>query len=661
MVFTPPSENIVDACQFDNIDPALAQSALDADIAEWVATQTDNINNSISGGSPTITNNFENQTIDFCTGGTINITWTVEDICQILTPTASYTLTKPEAIAYTAPVDDLVESCEFNNQNPMAAQNALDNDIAAWVNTQTALINNSITGGCSPEVTNDYTNQSLSFCTGGSITVTWTIDDICETTTSTATYTLTKPEPVTYTAPVNDTSNACDFDNSTPERAQTALNIDISNWVASQTDLINNSFSGGCSPNVTNDFSTQSIDFCSGGSIIVTWTINDICETTSHSATYTYTSPDPVKFNQANLPQNLTVECDAIPNPVSLSASTNCGNVRVTYNQERIDGNCANEYLLKRTWTAIDVCGTHISHVQEITVQDTKAPELITNHDSILTVSCTDIPEAPELEFTDNCSTNISVVFNEVNHFDDTLFADYKIERTWVVTDECGNENVYSQELNVMLDDIFTQITAGDRCFDDGTLDLNQFLSNGYTNGTWELIEGKTEATLIGSIFDPTTLTFAEDFLPGSGGIDYVFRYTGLENGCVNITEVTMNIHADCKVLPCESNDITVSTAITPNNDGENETFDIMGIDYCGFFAEVKIFNRWGAMVYESNDYTIGSEDVSGTHGDWDGKSSRAIGSANQVPNGTYYYIINVKDNFGVIGTYTGPVYIGTK
>ncbi|WP_158293254.1 hypothetical protein, partial [Allotamlana fucoidanivorans] len=95
------------------------------------------------------------------TGGTVTITWTVEDICGSTNPTATYTLTQPQAVSYDAPSDDSADACEFDNADPTAAQNALDADIAAWVTNQTAIINNSLAGGCSPSVSHDFTNQSI--------------------------------------------------------------------------------------------------------------------------------------------------------------------------------------------------------------------------------------------------------------------------------------------------------------------------------------------------------------------------------------------------------------------------------------------------------------------------------------------------------------------
>ncbi|MBU3823000.1 gliding motility-associated C-terminal domain-containing protein, partial [Flavobacteriaceae bacterium XHP0103] len=746
VAYTAPSDDSADACEFDNADPIAAQAALDADIAAWVDAQTDIINNSITGGcSPTVTNDFEAQSIDLCTGGSITITWTVEDICGTTNTTANYTLTQPETVSYTDPSDDSADACEFDNADPIAAQSALDVDIAAWVDAQTDIINSSLTGGCSPTVTNDFEAQSIDLCTGGSITITWTVEDICGTTNPTATYTLTQPETVSYTDPSDDSADACEFDNADPIAAQAALDADIAAWVDAQTDIINSSLTGGCTPTVTNDFEAQSIDLCTGGSITITWTVEDLCSTTTATATYTLsqpeaivytapsnkdaiscdytdqagvdqafadwvdaqtsamiqsggcspeltnnsdtvsvpelctggtvtviwtitdicetielsadfslTAPTAVAFDQESLPTDVTVECDNVPAAANLTAANSCGNVTVTYTEERTDGECPSSYILTRTWTATDICGSSIEHIQTVTVQDTTAPTVVGSFDDTVNVSCTNIPNAPNLEFEDNCSSDVTVEFSETSTYDENVFEDYTITRTWIVSDECGNTDEFTQTVNVALSEVVTQLSAGERCYDDGIVDLNTLVSAASLNGTWEILQGNTAATLQGSLFDPTTLEIGQGFLPQDGGIDYVFRYTAIENGCINVTELSMNINADCEVLPCGEDDVIISKALTPNGDGYNETFDIMGVDLCGFTANVKIFNRWGALIFESNNYSLGEN-----MGGFTGKAKSSVGSADTVPNGTYYYII-VLENSG-LKPFTGPLYIGTK
>ncbi|NNC51253.1 MAG: gliding motility-associated C-terminal domain-containing protein, partial [Flaviramulus sp.] len=394
-----------------------------------------------------------------------------------------------------------------------------------------------------------------------------------------------------------------------------------------------------------------------------TWTATDECGlTTSHVQNIIVQDTTAPVFVET-LPRDTTVECDDIPDVTTMTATDNCGIATVTASDVITNGDCPSNYLIERTWIATDECGLTTSHTQIITVQDTTAPVVTSTYEDTLEVSCTDIPDAPALEFTDNCSSESSliVVFNETNSFNENVFEDYQIVRTWTVRDECKNEAVFSQTLNVTLDEIYSEIVAEDRCYDDGIFNLNDLISDTLnTNGVWELLEGNPDATLTGSIFDPTVLKLSSDFLPDDGGMDYRFRYTTTHEGCISITEVIMNIHADCVVLPCGENDIKISTALTPNGDGYNDSFDIMGIDLCGFVANVKIFNRWGALVYESSNYTLGSIETSGANGDWNGSApNSSVGNKSKLPNGTYYYIIKLQ-NSG-LSPITGPLYLGTK
>ncbi|MDO9136338.1 MAG: gliding motility-associated C-terminal domain-containing protein, partial [Lutibacter sp.] len=68
----------------------------------------------------------------------------------------------------------------------------------------------------------------------------------------------------------------------------------------------------------------------------------------------------------------------------------------------------------------------------------------------------------------------------------------------------------------------------------------------------------------------------------------------------------------------------------------------------------VKIFNRWGKMVYHSDNYL---NNWSGRH---DG-SGMKIGSNSELPTGTYYYIVNIIDTGGSsLKPITGYIYLGT-
>lgn len=70
----------------------------------------------------------------------------------------------------------------------------------------------------------------------------------------------------------------------------------------------------------------------------------------------------------------------------------------------------------------------------------------------------------------------------------------------------------------------------------------------------------------------------------------------------------------------------------TPNDDGRNETYQIIGIEnYPNNVFEV--YNRWGNLVYTE----IGYKNT------WNG-SSNTSSNTNKLPAGTYYYILFLND-----------------
>ena len=114
-----------------------------------------------------------------------------------------------------------------------------------------------------------------------------------------------------------------------------------------------------------------------------------------------------------------------------------------------------------------------------------------------------------------------------------------------------------------------------------------------------------------------------------------------------------MEVHDDCVVFPCETpENIEVSKIVTANNDGVNDTFEVSDVEDCGFTIGVQIFNRWGKVVYYSDNY----------RNDWDGldngKGMRIGSSSNKLPAGTYYYVVEVKGSG--YEPMTGYIYLGT-
>jgi gliding motility-associated-like protein len=112
-----------------------------------------------------------------------------------------------------------------------------------------------------------------------------------------------------------------------------------------------------------------------------------------------------------------------------------------------------------------------------------------------------------------------------------------------------------------------------------------------------------------------------------SGEDEFMYRLCDASNNCTDAT---------VRVFVTEY-EFLIPDAFSPNGDGINDYFEIIGIDR---FAENKIaiFNRWGNKVYETNRYGISS-----TPTFWDGKSNTGFLMGDKdLPSGTYYYVLKL-------------------
>jgi gliding motility-associated-like protein len=81
-----------------------------------------------------------------------------------------------------------------------------------------------------------------------------------------------------------------------------------------------------------------------------------------------------------------------------------------------------------------------------------------------------------------------------------------------------------------------------------------------------------------------------------------------------------------------------IPNVITPNGDGDNDTFEIKGL---GKFAssEIVILNRYGDHVLEKTNYV----------NDWDAPGQVA---------GTYFYVLKLTDRSGKVHEFTGWIQV---
>lgn len=86
--------------------------------------------------------------------------------------------------------------------------------------------------------------------------------------------------------------------------------------------------------------------------------------------------------------------------------------------------------------------------------------------------------------------------------------------------------------------------------------------------------------------------------------------------------------------------DMSMANVFTPNNDGKNDVFNFRGNGIVT--SQLLVFNRWGELLFESNDSKIG----------WNGKTARGV----NCPEGTYFWQMRYTLRSGKSGTHSGSV-----
>jgi gliding motility-associated-like protein len=192
----------------------------------------------------------------------------------------------------------------------------------------------------------------------------------------------------------------------------------------------------------------------------------------------------------------------------------------------------------------------------------------------------------------------------------------YKI----VSTDVCNNETTESEIINNIVLELENEEFVN-------TLNWNSFKKQDFISTEYGIhrSSGDTDPIMINSIPNYTSNKDDIGKLQGeklSGKFCYFIRATK-EN------ELEENYSQSNIVCVYLNPKIFIPEAFTPNDDGINDIFNavftFLPTDY-----ELKIYNRWGNLVYHTKDPEKG----------WNGKQS----NGNPAPTGTYIYFLKIKN-----------------
>jgi gliding motility-associated-like protein len=326
---------------------------------------------------------------------------------------------------------------------------------------------------------------------------------------------------------------------------------------------------------------------CAAGfSITRTWEASDSCGNKSQITQIIYIK-DEERPTIDNIPNNITVnDCDSIPAiPANIKPKDNCDSMpKLTFREISTKGTDPNAcsfyaYTITRTWTATDQCGNVGTQTQIITVRDRKAPVFTLPSDTSIECYLVDnITLTGTVEEIRDCDANPDITFNDVyKGGNNTCQAKAVIERTWRVTDACGNFKEATQKITSQDNEppLFKNVPA------DLTLTCKDpvLIPN-------SAITAKDTCDIT---FDPSSIwsNYYEDFNIECGRILSVTRFWEATDACGNTSSASQTIYyrdtEAPEIVNCQS-DLTVN--VNTNNCSASYTIAKPIVDEdCGTFV----------------------------------------------------------------------------
>ncbi|PWA10298.1 DUF7507 domain-containing protein, partial [Flavobacterium laiguense] len=381
-----------------------------------------------------------------------------------------------------------------------------------------------------------------------------------------------------------------------------------------------------------------------------------------------------------------TVSCASDVPAVSLTAiaaTDNCtGAVTISHvGDVTTAGSCANKFSVARTYRATDVCGNASTFVQTITVNDIIAP-ILSGQGGAATITGPAVPVFTAPTAADACDSAPVITFTDATV---AVSGGATITRTWTATDACGNASVTVSQAITVLDANLPVEQPSIALVK--TAHLNDENGDGYGQ-VGETITYSFEVTNTGNV--PLTNITVSDPLPGvvmtGGAITLVVGESNTTNfkGVYAITQADINLGSisnqatvygtspNGKVVedksdvlsliedepivdPEETCVIKVFNAVSPDESGENNRLYIQGLE-CYPDNSVEVYNRWGVLVFEREHYNNEDRAFRGTS-----EGRVTVDKSQELPVGTYFYILKYKDNSSNTVEKSGYLYLNRK
>ena len=300
---------------------------------------------------------------------------------------------------------------------------------------------------------------------------------------------------------------------------------------------------------------------------------------------------------------------------------------------------CGTEYCYELTMSysngstsvSLPKCGTGFSTDTPTAIRNITS---IVNENSVILQWETD-PDYIPAEFTLEKSTAGNFTFlstSAQNAFADDTY-DLTQESCYRISykDICQNQSPQSLEA--------CPIRLTGKLRNDNSVTLTWTPYEGWTGGVagYTIEKYSEDGVLLQAIQAGNTTTYVD----AAGDVNdqlyvYVIKATAIEAGLGQSVSNRITILKDPNIFH--------PTAFTPNGDNLNDVFTVFGQYVVGF--EMKIFNRWGELLYTTEDIL----------GGWDGTFR-----GNEMPEGTYTFIAHITDRAGRTFKRSGSVLLLRK
>jgi len=388
--------------------------------------------------------------------GTYTNTWTVKDDCGNTSATFTQIITIQDTTAPTWTTAQTALNVTVECSDATGLANA-----QAMFPTASDL--------CDADVSN-ITKVSGQFVpsqgcgNSGTYTNTWTVKDDCGNTSNTFTQIITiqdttAPTWNTVAGTLNVTLECSNTEGLAAAQAQFPTASDLCDADVSNITKVSGQF-------------VASESCANAGTYTNTWTVKDDCGNTSATFTQVITIQDTTApMFTGNLPSDIEVSCDAVPEPAEMHVSDNCNeDIPIVYSETKsgIENDCPSNYTLTRTWKISDCGGNITTHVQVITVRDKTAPTG-TAPQSVTVATIDAIPVGNPSDITDeadNCSPTVNVTVADTNNGGNGCDGTpYILTRTYTLTDCSGNKTELVQTFTVESKVTVSGVPTSTSCF----------------------------------------------------------------------------------------------------------------------------------------------------------------------------------------------------